>query len=145
LKGNFDMTGFDASECISACERLAIGSYSLMDHGSYAECAALFATHGVWVRGGKPFTGPASILSALEQRPQSQLSRHIVTNVVVKPVNENTAEATALFVPLRGAQEEAGLAKLEPPMMVGDLLFEFVREAGEWRIAKLTPRPVFKV
>jgi len=139
------MNATDASECISACERLAIGSYSLMDHGNYAECAAQFATSGIWVRGGKPFTGPDEILAALEQRPPNQLSRHIVTNIIVRPVDAESAEATALFVPLRGAKEDAGLAQLEPPMTVGDLHFEFVREAGQWRIAKLTPQSVFKV
>ena len=52
-------------ECQIACQRLVVASYSLMDLGKYSEAAALFCADGMWLRGGKPFTGPEAILASL--------------------------------------------------------------------------------
>lgn len=131
-------------ESIFACERLVIASYSLMDHGKYPETAALFATDGMWLRGGKPFTGREAILAALNERSPEDLSRHIVTNVVIARTGPDEAEATALFVPLRGQRDAEGIVPLTAPAMIGDLFYRFRREAGAWLISELRPRPLFK-
>lgn len=60
------------------CQRLAVACYSLMDQGRYEETAALFTDDAIWVRGGKPVAGRGAILNALQQRPATDLSRHIV-------------------------------------------------------------------
>lgn len=131
-------------ECLLACERLAIASYSLMDHGRYEEAAALFTVDGVWVRGGVPCEGREAILASLNLRPASDISRHVVTNVVVTRLSPAEAEATALFVPLRGRADGRGIVPLVAPGIVGDLAFRFRREEGEWLIAELRPRPLFQ-
>jgi ketosteroid isomerase-like protein len=127
-----------------ACEKLAIASYSLMDQGRYEETAALFTEDAVWVRGGKPVAGRQAILDALRQRPESDLSRHLVTNVLVRLASEREASATACFVPLRGAKREDGTVATPPITNVGDLSFTFRRETNGWRIARLQPTMIFK-
>ncbi|WP_231639183.1 nuclear transport factor 2 family protein [Sphingomonas profundi] len=134
----------DDLECTVACERLAIASYSLMDHGRYDAAVALFTKDGVWVRGGVPCAGRDAILASLNQRPEGDISRHIVTNVLVTRISDTEADATALFVPLRGRPDEQGIAPLSPAAMIGDLVFRFERVAGVWLIRELRPRPVFK-
>ena len=76
-----------------ACQRLAVASYSLMDQGRYEETAALFTEDAVWVRGGKPVAGKAAILASLNQRPATDISRHIVTNVLVELQSDNEGTA----------------------------------------------------
>lgn len=127
-----------------ACTKLALACYSLMDQGRYEASADLFADDATWVRGGTPVTGKPAILAALHKRSPDDLSRHLITNVVVTRTGPDTAEATACFAPYRGRRAEAGPAPLGELDMVGDLAYRFVRVAGEWRIAHLQPSPVFR-
>jgi hypothetical protein len=127
-----------------ACQRLVIASYSLMDQGRYEETAALFTTDAVWVRGGKPVTGRDAILSALHQRPTTDLSRHLVTNVLIAVREGNEASATACFVPLRGTKREDGSVATPQITNVGDLSYRFRKEKDGWRISHLQPSMIFK-
>ncbi len=99
-----------------------------MDQGRYAETAALFTEDATWVRGGKPVEGRSGILASLNQRPTTDISRHLVTNVLVQLVSADEAEATACFVPLRGARREDGSVAMPPITNVGDLSFRFRRK-----------------
>lgn len=130
-------------EAEMACHRLVVASYSLMDQGHYEECAALFTEDAVWVRGGKPVAGRDGILDALRQRPADDLSRHLVTNVLVDVAREE-ARATACFIPLRGSKREDGTVATPPITNVGDLAYRFRREADGWRISYLHPTMIFK-
>lgn len=127
-----------------ACQRLVVASYSLMDQGRYEETANLFTEDAIWVRGGKPVAGRCAILDALNQRPAGDLSRHLVTNVLVELTSENEGTATACFVPLRGARRDDGSVATPPITNVGDLAYRFRREANGWRIAHLQPTMIFK-
>lgn len=126
------------------CQRLAIASYSLMDQGRYEETVALFSEDAVWVRGGRPVKGREEILAALRQRPETMVSRHLVTNVLVERTGTDAASATACFVPLRGDRRDDGSVAMPTIDSVGDLSFKFRREAEGWRITHLQPQPLFK-
>ncbi len=136
------MTDTDSIE--RACNRLANACYTLMDLGDYDGTAALFAEDATWVRGGKPTVGRVAIREALDKRPPDQISRHLVTNVVIRVVDDSNAEGTAYFMPLRGTVKADGPAAMPATDMVGDLAFRFSHEADGWRIAYLKPSPVFK-
>ncbi len=136
------MTDTDAAE--RACARLATACYTLMDLGKYDETAALFTDDATWVRGGKPTVGRAAIRAALDKRPADQVSRHVVTNVVVNVLDADEAVGTAYFMPLRGALGGDGTAPMPAIQSLGDLAFQFRREAGGWRIAFLKPGTIFK-
>lgn len=131
-------------ECQIACQRLVVASYSLMDLGQYPETAALFCVDGMWLRGGKPYTGYEAILASLNERSPDDTSRHLITNVLVTQHGEDEAEATAMFVPLRGKHAEDGTVPMTPPAMIGQLAYQFRRELGAWKISALRPRPLFK-
>jgi hypothetical protein len=136
-----DTTRLDAEH---ACAKLAVAAYSLMDQGRYEETSALFTDDAVWVRGGKPVAGRAAILAALHQRPETDVSRHLVTNVMVSIASDHKATGTACFVPLRGAKREDGTVATPPITNVGDLAFQFRLEPDGWRIAHLQPTVIFK-
>ena len=138
------MTQEDADRDLRSCERLAIAAYSLMDQGRYAETAELFALDAVWVRGGTPVRGRGTIREALERRSAGEVTRHLVTNVMVSMSGPDAANGTACFIPLRGTLVPEAPALLPQLGMVGDLHFAFIRTAEGWRIAHLRPSPVFK-
>jgi ketosteroid isomerase-like protein len=127
-----------------ACARLATACYTLMDLGRYDETAALFAEDATWVRGGNPTVGRAAIRAALDKRPADQISRHVVTNVVVTVLDDDNAEGAAYFMPLRGARKDGAPAVMPAFDQLGDLAFRFRRGADGWRIAFLKPSPAFK-
>jgi hypothetical protein len=131
------------SDARYACERLATAVYSLMDQGHYAECAALFAGDGVWVR-GEEVKGPAAIVEALNRRPADQITRHLITNVLVRVTSDTEATATAIFFPFRGARRADGTAPSPAAVSAGDLTFKFKRSETGWKIAYLNPQFVFK-
>lgn len=137
------MTGMDDNNCTSSCEALVIASYSLMDQGDYDGCADLFALDATWVRGGKPVQGRAAIRAALDQRPADQISRHIVTNVLVRQQGPSAATATAVFVPIRGVRRESGTCEMPPISGLGDLRYTFTRSDGRWMIQTLRPAMLF--
>jgi hypothetical protein len=115
-----------------------------MDQGHYTETAELFTEDATWVRGGKPVSGRAAILASLNQRPGTDLTRHLITNVLIQVQSEREATGTACFVPLRGTKREDGTVATPQITNVGDLSFRFRREAGGWRIAHLQPTMIFK-
>ena len=127
-----------------ACHRLVIASYSLMDQGRYEETAALFTADAVWVRGGKPVSGRDAILAALDQRSTTDISRHIITNVLIEARENDEASGTACFVPLRGTKRDDGTVATPPITNVGDLNYRFRKERDGWRIAHLQPTMIFK-
>lgn len=138
-----DTRATTAIDDATACERLALASYSLMDQGRYDATAALFAEDAVWVRGGVPVEGRAAIRAALDKRPAGDVSRHLVTNVVVEVTGPDAATATACFIPLRGKRRDDGTVAMPAITQVGDLTFQFRRTDAGWRIAHLQPRMMF--
>ncbi len=129
----------DQASTQTICQRLAIAAYSLMDHGRYDEAAELFADDAVWVRGGNPVEGREGIRESLHSRPADQVTRHIITNVLVQAERNGSASATACFMPFRGSSDGG---KVGPPV-VGDLVVKFRRYPEGWRITHMKPSIIF--
>jgi hypothetical protein len=126
-----------------ACERLVIGSYSLMDQSRYEASAGLFAEDGVWVRGDPAPGTRGAILASLQQRPATGVTRHLISNVMVTLTGPDEAEATGNFLAFRGTRAETGPATMTGPSMVGDLFYRFRRGADGWEITHLETKSVF--
>lgn len=137
------MNSTNEIDCIRSCEALVIASYSLMDHGDYDACAELFAPDATWVRGGKPVRGRDAIRAALDQRPVEQVSRHVVTNVLVRQQDPVSATASAVFIPVRGVRRENGTCEMPPVSGLGDLRYAFTFAEGHWKIQTLQPSMLF--
>jgi hypothetical protein len=142
---DIDMRDASRADVSGTCARLLVASYALMDHGRNEEAAALFADDATWVRGGVPCIGRHSILEALRKRDPEQVTRHIVTSIVVTPSASYEAAATAVFIPLRGSMKHDGERQLKQPVMVGDLFARFRRSEEGWQIRHLEPVQVFKL
>src|SRR3972149_6355984 len=66
-----------------------------LDEGRDADLATLFAADGVSHRQGKALKGRDEILAVIRERPQTQITRHVMGNVFVTATGPNAAEAVS--------------------------------------------------
>ena len=101
------------------CAQNTIRFYNRLDGVRGEEAAELFAEDGMWYRDGdeSAFTGRAEIaahVNALPQRgnpaiaPEDRMVFHLVNNIEVTVIDENTAEVRALTSVIPGARGKDG-------------------------------------
>lgn len=101
------------------CAQNTIRFYNRLDGVRGEEAAELFAEDGMWYRDGdeSAFTGRAEIaahVNALPQRgnpaiaPEDRIVFHLVNNIEVTVIDENTAEVRALTSVIPGARGKDG-------------------------------------
>jgi hypothetical protein len=120
-----------------ACARLVHGYARAADFGDHAAAADLFAEDGVLeMPGGKRFAGRAAVRKRLDEQPRDQVSRHVITNLLVEPIDENRARGFC-YLTLYRATRGDGTAPLPSaaPFVIGHYEDEFARSGGHWRFA----------
>jgi ketosteroid isomerase-like protein len=123
----------------SAIRAMLIEYGAYLDAKDYAAYAGLFAANGVWNGGFGSFTGPAAIQKMLEDnlgpaQPGyvNKQSFHMLTNPIIR-IDGDKAHVTSKYLFWTRS------ADMKPtPMLAGRYTDEFVREKGQWRIAKRT-------
>lgn len=120
-----------------ACARLVHGYARAADFGDSAAAAALFADDGVLeMPGGKRFAGPAAIRQRLAEQPAAQVSRHVISNLLVDVVAEDRARGFCYLTLYRGVRGDAsGPLPSAVPFVIGHYEDEFVRSGADWRFA----------
>jgi hypothetical protein len=128
------------------CAQLLIRFFNEFDAWRYHEMVRLFAPDGVWLRQGRALQGAAAILSALEARSTTQTVRHVVTNVQVTVLDNDTAESL-LYVTAyqRDTGEKAtAVPVIRSPSLLLAVPGRLVRTEDGWRISSLTMTRVFE-
>jgi uncharacterized protein (TIGR02246 family) len=123
----------------SAIRRILIEYGAFLDARDYAAYAGLFAQDGVWIGGFGSFTGPTAIRQMLEANlgaPESgfvnKANFHMLTNPLIE-IDGDRAHVTSKYLFWTRSPENA-----PTPLLAGRYVDEFVRERGEWRIARRT-------
>lgn len=123
----------------SAIRRILVQYGAFLDSRDYAGYAGLFARDGVWVGGFGRFTGPAAIqkmlvdnLGAPEPGWVNKSSFHLLSNPMIE-VDGDRAHVTSKYLFVTKSDEDK-----PAPMLAGRYVDEFVREGGQWKIAKRT-------
>jgi hypothetical protein len=131
-----------------ACARLLNLFTTLNDAGHYEELVKLFAEDGQFARPMAPdafTTGRENIRESFESRRSERISRHLLSNIVIDVVDENTAKGRAYAHLILGVPEnkaELGV-KANSSQLVGDYLVDFVNTVEGWKIARLTGNIIF--
>ena len=85
-------------DTVEACESL-IAAYAISrDNRDAATYATLFADDAEFVFGQNAVKGKAAIVALMQERSRDVITRHLMTTVSVRPVDESTAEGTSYFV-----------------------------------------------
>lgn len=120
-----------------ACARLVHGYARAADFGDSAAAAALFADDAVLeMPGGKRFAGRAAILQRLAEQPATQVSRHVISNLLIDVVDEGRARGFCYLTMYRGTRGEAsGPLPSAAPFVIGHYEDEYARVGADWRFA----------
>lgn len=121
-----------------ACQRLSIAYARGVDYRDYDLVADIFTEAGE-LDAGRLITGREAIRRALNSRPDTLRSRHVLTNVFVDVVDENRARGISYLTLYRHVGDEsleAAPIELAGPAGVGHYEDAFERTADGWRIAR---------
>lgn len=118
------------------CSQLMLRFYDAFDAWDYAGMAALFAPDGVWQRAGKTLAGREAIVAELQQRPTTQVVRHVLSNLLVTAANADQAQARFYITVYRhdGGTARSIPAPLQAPAMLLVVNARLVRHSEGWRI-----------
>lgn len=130
-------TRVERMEAESAIRRTLIEYGRFLDARDYHAYAALFAKEGVWQGGFGTFTGPAAIeamltdnLGAPEPGFVNKANFHMLTNPLVA-IDGDRAHVESKYLFWTASPDNR-----PTPLLAGRYVDEFVREDGQWKIAR---------
>ncbi len=121
------------------CQRVLLSAFRELDEFAYAQLAARFTPDGTWHREGREYAGRGQILAALEERPRTQVVRHIVTNLTVGVDSASRAVASGyntVFRALDASAADVPIA-ITSPLGMWVLDATLVRSGDAWLIEDL--------
>ena len=134
---NNELTDYERAAIERECSRLAIRYTHLVDFGHAERITDLFTADGLWHDGQASHRGEAAIRAWFKRRQEmsGRLSRHVLSNHLIKVLDRDHATGTAYFLlfrhdgdPARAARPMAG-----QPVLLGSYEDEYVRTAEGWR------------
>lgn len=131
------------SECIDLVTRL----FRYYDQRDYDKLYALFAPDGVWNRpDGAARIGP-ELEASLGKRPKSLAVAHVLSNLIVDVSAADKATVNGLMTIFRDDQGALSPppAKMSPPTALIEFAVACRRIGGDWRIAQIDIKYLFKV
>jgi hypothetical protein len=119
--------------------------YYYLDENRYADLVAAFRDDGVWHRQGKALKGHAQILAAMQERPSSMRTRHVITNAFLSETESNSATLIAYMTAYRfdDGSERKPPYPIDGPFRLNLVKIRFVSDRGQWRIAEQWGTPQF--
>lgn len=140
---NYGISQQDHIACTAAIQRFS----AYVDAGRYDDAAALFAPDGVMQRPQERIEGRDALRQSFRSRPAHRLTRHVISNLVLDPVDDNTVRALSyvcVFRHLGTPGEPLHLpVQARIPETLAEYIDELVRVDGAWLIGRRTVRPVF--
>jgi len=132
-----------------ACTRLVNLYYHYNDRLDWQAASALFTDNGALARPTDPdnFTkGRDNILAAYEARPNDRIARHIISNIIIDPIDEHHARgsyyATLFMAPLDAEKAKFGV-KANASQLMGEFEIDLALTDAGWKIARSTGRIIF--
>ncbi|MDP6173680.1 MAG: nuclear transport factor 2 family protein [Rhodospirillales bacterium] len=131
------------------CTQVIIQFYNDLDARRYDTLVGLFAPDGIWMRQGEEVKGRDKIMEIMAGRPgaENQQIRHMVSNIQVSVVDENTANTQQYVTIYRHDSDEP--IKGPAPMEGGPgIIFlyedEMMRTPDGWKISHKKGRPLLR-
>ncbi|MFL9889044.1 nuclear transport factor 2 family protein [Paraburkholderia agricolaris] len=136
----------DFSDFIAISNRTSEFYYRL-DERDYEDVVSCFAEDGIWNRRGKKVQGHQAIRGALESRPRTFQTRHVVTNLRITQSDSSKADAWfyMLGLPYDADVQASPINPFPAPHILAVYRDSLVKRGNDWLIAEKTlVRTVFK-
>jgi len=118
------------------CEKLSIAYARHVDFAEYDAVADLFTADAL-LDAGAPLEGRENIRKGLFKRSPKLRSRHILTNISIEVVGEDSARGISYLSLYRHTGEQSlgnDIIEFDGPAAIGHYSDEFRRESGVWKI-----------
>lgn len=91
-----------------ACRDLVVQAAAFTDAQSHEDFAALFTEDGVLIRPGpEHIQGQAAIIESYRSRPAGRMTRHLISNILVKLESDTAAHSTSCVLLWSGLASDA--------------------------------------
>jgi hypothetical protein len=132
------------------CENLSIAYARHVDFKEYEAFVQLFAPDGELNVTGKSIIGQEHLRKVMARRPDALRSRHVLTNIYTRVIDEDHAEGISYLTLYRHVGndndgDDEGPRDISGPSAVGHYSDEFIRTAHGWRFASRILQFAFRV
>jgi hypothetical protein len=126
------------------CAQVVTRFYNALDASRYDDLVDQFAPDGIWKRQGEELAGRDVILAAMQARSDTQVIRHVVTNIEINVVDEDNASSAEYVTIYRHDSGEKldGPAPLDGPGVIFLYQDKLIRTGDGWKIADKRGRPI---
>ncbi len=127
------------------CHRLMVDFANEVDLFNYDAVLAMFIPDCIFMHGEKVFEGRGQILELLQARRRNRRTRHVVSNMVVRVVDEThaTGKSYCLVFGYLGELPDDEPAPLSAPDSLVEFEDDFTATDEGWKIARRRLRFVF--
>jgi SnoaL-like domain len=148
MKGQLTMDSASDIESIIAehhIAKLIYRVYSLYDEHQYEQMLSLYADDVRFGSSMRMVEGRDQVAALIAKRPQTVLTRHIITNLVVTLTGPESASATATLIGYRneGAFPSQGPVPLDGAPAIADCRFSFRKVRSVWLISENLGEGIF--
>ncbi len=129
-----------------ACTALIVSYARATDRGDGEAAARCFTDDGrLEMPGGRTYVGRTAIARRIAEQPVDQVSRHLLSNVMITVESPARARGELCLTLYRGARDPAAQAvSLDGPYLVGEYTDEYRLTDEGWRIAQRRLVTVFR-
>jgi SnoaL-like domain len=132
------------------CTKLSIAYARHVDFKEYDRFVLLFSEEGELNVTGKTVRGRENLTRAMAARPENLHSRHVLTNIYIRVINEDQAVGISYLTLYRHIGEglkgnDSGPRIISGPAAIGHYEDRFVRTREGWRFASRVLHFVFRV
>lgn len=126
------------------CMQVVNKFYNALDERRYDVLVNCFTEDGIWKRQGKELQGRDVIMTAMQERGENLIIRHVVTNIEVS-VEDDDHASTAEYVTIYrydGEQKLDGPAPLDGPGVIFLYKDKMLKIDGDWKISDKRGKPI---
>ncbi|MBT3990328.1 MAG: SnoaL-like domain-containing protein [Rhodospirillaceae bacterium] len=126
------------------CAQVVNKFYCLLDARNYDDLVNCFVADGVWKRQGNELEGRDAIMAAMQERGDTLVIRHIVTNIQVTIHDENTVSTSEYVTIYRYDSDEKleGPAPLDGPGVIFLYQDKMTKTDSGWQMTDKRGRPI---
>jgi ketosteroid isomerase-like protein len=133
-----------AWRCKQDCAALYVAYANAVDFRDYDRVISLFTPDAVMHRMGAVLAGHAGIMNYLQNRPLTQVIRHVMTNIEIFPEEAEQARGLCYFVAfIEPGTDGATDLPMNGPAVMGEIHGTFRRMATEWKFSGFDARLTF--